>query len=789
MTDEVPIANPDGTPYTGALIVLLPAKTDPIVAASSEPAHVTTIWMGEMADLSVDVEELEQAVRLYAEDLDGPVVVPVSQRGTLGNDDADVVFLAVTDSLTALRDGLLANEPIQTAYAAAEQFPEWQAHITLGYPERPARADYAGDSVTFDRIGLWLGGEHYDYPMGGTVPDTITADASQNPVDDQSDLTEAPTEVVPVDDDEPMDPMIPIHGVLAPEGVLSGDGRGFREGSVTSRALPLHYRYEFVGSHGGNQTSQAVTVGTINEVWLHNGLNRFRGYIDSSRPYADQALADIMMGIGFNSIDADDMEQDVSMYFDADGNFVEPEAPTAENAGKMPETWYSRVRVAGLTQVPIQAFPETYTALGHDFEEDMTEEALVAAAKILEDCGCGEGIDSYEAHVAADPSLAVPFGADFAKGGFVKPGTLALVGDQGPEAVIPLGRFAPGTKDGPGWVTHPGATKRIRDYWTHGEGAAKIAWGTPGDFNRCRALLAKYVQNPEWLAGLCANMHYEVLKTWPGPKRGDKGRHALAASAHWESRPAISLVAAARTKYDPALFAAPTGDRAYAMRIDRDTRRVYGYAAQWGVCHIGIQGMCQEPPKSLSNYRFFRKGIVETTAGEQEVGLLTMGIGHAGDRMSAAAATAHYDQTDAVRAYINIGEDAFGIWFSGVLAPDVDDDTIDKMMAIRRVSGDWRNWSGRYGDLEMVGLVVVNTEGFQLAASGGVQSAAIGIGAVPVEDEPLAAPRVEETHEQFVQRLAVEVARVTAFQARQREARERIHTMRVTAAREKIGRL
>jgi hypothetical protein len=50
-------------------------------------------------------------------------------------------------------------------------------------------------------------------------------------------------------------------------------------------------------------------------------------------------------------------------------------------------------------------------------------------------------------------------------------------------------------------------TERIRRYWTKGKGAGKIRWGAPGDFNRCRTQLAKYVQNPDWLAGLCANMH------------------------------------------------------------------------------------------------------------------------------------------------------------------------------------------------------------------------------------------------------------------------------------------
>ena len=59
----------------------------------------------------------------------------------------------------------------------------------------------------------------------------------------------------------------------------------------------------------------------------------------------------------------------------------------------------------------------------------------------------------------------------------------------------------------------------LKDYWAHGKGAAKIRWGTGGDFNRCRKQLAKYLK-PGQLAGACANLHRVATGTWPG-----KGRH------------------------------------------------------------------------------------------------------------------------------------------------------------------------------------------------------------------------------------------------------------------------
>ena len=53
----------------------------------------------------------------------------------------------------------------------------------------------------------------------------------------------------------------------------------------------------------------------------------------------------------------------------------------------------------------------------------------------------------------------------------------------------------------------------LKEYWTHGPGAAKIGWGTPGDFKRCVAHLGKYVRDPE---GLCNTYHQAALGQPPG---------------------------------------------------------------------------------------------------------------------------------------------------------------------------------------------------------------------------------------------------------------------------------
>jgi HK97 family phage prohead protease len=55
-------------------------------------------------------------------------------------------------------------------------------------------------------------------------------------------------------------------------------------------------------------------------------------------------------------------------------------------------------------------------------------------------------------------------------------------------------------------------TERLHQYWVHGKGAGKIAWGTPGDFDRCRAELSKYIADA---AGYCDLAHHAALGIWP----------------------------------------------------------------------------------------------------------------------------------------------------------------------------------------------------------------------------------------------------------------------------------
>lgn len=59
------------------------------------------------------------------------------------------------------------------------------------------------------------------------------------------------------------------------------------------------------------------------------------------------------------------------------------------------------------------------------------------------------------------------------------------------------------------------STRRLVNYWTRGEGAAKIRWGVDGSFSRCVRHLSGKVRDPK---GLCAELHHEATGEWPAEK-------------------------------------------------------------------------------------------------------------------------------------------------------------------------------------------------------------------------------------------------------------------------------
>lgn len=147
--------------------------------------------------------------------------------------------------------------------------------------------------------------------------------------------------------------------------------------------------------------------------------------------------------------------------------------------------------------------------------------------------------------------------------------------------------------------------------------------------------------------------------------------------------------------------------------------QVFGHAAIYGTCHTGKPGRCVTPPKSASDYAYYKTGLTEVDDGELiPTGRITLGTGHASLTASPAATAEHYDNTGSVVADVNIRDGKHGIWVSGALRPNVTPERIRELRGAS-LSGDWRNIRG---GLEMLGLLAVNVPGFPvpqaMAASG-----------------------------------------------------------------------
>jgi hypothetical protein len=161
--------------------------------------------------------------------------------------------------------------------------------------------------------------------------------------------------------------------------------------------------------------------------------------------------------------------------------------------------------------------------------------------------------------------------------------------------------------------------------------------------------------------------------------------------------------------------------------------RVYGHVAGWKECHTGYEGKCVNPPASAHDYAYFHTGEIVTASGEViACGKLTFNTGHPDDmHASAQAAARHYDDTGSVAAFVRCGEDQHGIWFSGVMHPDLNDIELATIRACGP-SGDWRSLGG---NLEQIGVLIVPTQGFvspRLLVADGRCKTLVAAGAEPV---------------------------------------------------------
>lgn len=146
------------------VIVAIPREEDPVWQISSEKVpHLTLLFLGE-ADTVQNQDKIVEFLEHAAKTSLRRFSLDVDRRGTLGDDEADVVFFRGWDlpQLKQFRAFLLQESNISKAHLAAKQFPVWEPHLTLGYPATPAiKPKSSFDNhlhwVEFDRVALWDG--------------------------------------------------------------------------------------------------------------------------------------------------------------------------------------------------------------------------------------------------------------------------------------------------------------------------------------------------------------------------------------------------------------------------------------------------------------------------------------------------------------------------------------------------------------------------------------------------------------------------------------------------------
>lgn len=451
---------------------------------------------------------------------------------------------------------------------------------------------------------------------------------------------------------------IPVHGVIAPEEVPTGDGRGFNAGAMSRRPLRLPFSDQKVaiGGHDGS-----VVTGSVDRIMRKDGLIHWEGALMPSAETEDLIARMVFFDGRFGvSVDGDNGSLD------------------RERSKMTGQMWFEAVRASGLTAVAIPAFHEAYVAFGHhpEMPEEDTD-AVIAASGLSTD-------DIVGARATFDR--------------------------------------------GPGWVTNPEDTRRIHAYWTEpGQpGYIKIGWGTPGDFARAKALIgAKIAANsPEdtrFLNQIIAQWHFDALGYWPAThaKMDRAGAKAAAASkgivglsddgTGWE---AVLAASAAGTRPLPPMSYFDRHPDTGATVIDEPDenglRRTYGYAAEWGVCHIGMSGRCVEPPRPADGqFPEFHLGRTKTDDGYINTGVLTYLVDHrdAETILSETAEQQHFDNVANAWAAVRLGCDDRGIWFSGVVLPGIPDEDCVLIEATGQVSGEWK-----YGALRA--LQSVNVPGY-----------------------------------------------------------------------------
>jgi hypothetical protein len=254
----------------------------------------------------------------------------------------------------------LPSPVLEFAYIGDNPVPDYLADIT---PER----------VYFDRLGLQVGPDFYEYPfgmLGSAAP--MTAGGLVVDGDAISSFGEMEAPEVTHDENSGKGSRFRIP-LLVPEGVPTGDGRRFKQGALTTRDLPIPLMWQIKTSDGHDGSVVVGRIDTIDRI--DAGLGNAYGVFDTG-PYGREAermvREKMLRGVSADLDQFEAVAEQPEAEMSGDGEDVEsPES----RAIKAAEILVSKARVMGVTIVAKPAFQECFIEM---MDNESEEEPLVA---------------------------------------------------------------------------------------------------------------------------------------------------------------------------------------------------------------------------------------------------------------------------------------------------------------------------------------------------------------------------------------------------------------------------
>lgn len=167
---------PDGFKTDTSVGFFLLPENDEDLPGTDQPKHATLVYLGHTdSDGAPGLGDQRRRLILVASDVArdySRATVPVVAVDHLGDDGAVCWMLDVEHPVWGIVNDLRETDSgIGDLYERGTftKYPEFTPHVTVGYDPAESEVEQALDvpSITFDRLAVWFGDEHVEFPLGG----------------------------------------------------------------------------------------------------------------------------------------------------------------------------------------------------------------------------------------------------------------------------------------------------------------------------------------------------------------------------------------------------------------------------------------------------------------------------------------------------------------------------------------------------------------------------------------------------------------------------------------------